>query len=65
MVASWTVAVNMLFMLIYVDFQIIGKSLMQSSGLGPLAWMIKKSDFFRGQQVEIVLKGLIRYCLIF
>ena len=59
MVASWTVAVNMLFMLIYIDFQIIGKSLMQSSGLGPLAWMIKKSDFFRGQQVEIVLKGPI------
>ena len=65
MVASWTVAVNMLLMLIYIDFQIIGKSLMQSSGFGPLAWMIKKSDFFRGQQVEIVLKGLIRYCLIF
>ena len=59
MVASWTVAVNMLLMLIYIDFQIIGKSLMQSSGLGPLAWMIKKSDFFRGQQVEIVLKGPI------
>ena len=58
MVASWTVAVNMLFMLIYVDFQIIGKSLMQSSGLGPLAWMIKKSDF-RGTQVEIVFKGPI------